>query len=83
MKPKRLLYKRRTTAEILDESISNVIRLEEAGILDVVILRPNGVVHHRAEQVDTLAKGSPDIERKQFGPKPAKVERLKLIRRGA
>ena len=51
----KLLYKRRTTADVLDESIDSIKRLEKLGLLDKVRFTPNGDVHHLVEQVHALA----------------------------
>ena len=75
MKPKKLLYKRATAAEILDESISSLIRMEQEGRLTPVILRPNGVVHYRAEDIEALAKPRSDIERKKPPQSKPKIQR--------
>jgi hypothetical protein len=81
MKPKRLLYKRATAAHLLDESISTIIRMEEDGRLTPIVLRRNGIVHYRAEQVEALAQPQPRIERKQAPqPKPKKIARKMLAR---
>jgi len=79
-KPKRLLIARSDAFEMLDVSKSTGIRMEQAGRLTPVILYPGSVVRYPFEQVEAIAQPKPDIERKQFGPKP-KLERLKLKRR--
>ena len=53
---RRRLYKRRTTMEVLDCSLSAIKKLENAGKLEKLRLL-NRDVFHRAEQVDALAAG--------------------------
>jgi hypothetical protein len=81
IKPKRLLYKRATAAHMLDESVSSLIRMEEEGRLTPVILRPNGVVHYRAEEVEALAKPRSDIKRKK-APQPKPLGKIQPRRLG-
>jgi hypothetical protein len=55
-----LLYSRRQTSRALGGiSIAKIIRIENAGLLDKVVLAgvPNGQVYHRVEQVERLAQG--------------------------
>jgi hypothetical protein len=51
------LYTRRQSARRLGTSVATVVRMEERGVLTKVHLVPNGMVHHRAAQVDALAGG--------------------------
>jgi hypothetical protein len=77
-RPKKLLYKRATAAALLDESVSSLIRMEQDGRLTPVVLRPNGVVHYPAEQVEALAEPHPHIARKEA---PSKGKRRVIPRR--
>ena len=52
----KLRSKRRRTADILDESISTVIRHEQAGRLRVIKDTPRGAVFHPMEDVLALAR---------------------------
>ena len=59
----RLLYSRQQTRHVLGGvSLATVQRIENAGLLDKIVLAgsPTGMVFHRAEQVHALAQGGGD-----------------------
>jgi hypothetical protein len=53
----RVLQQRRRTAEMLDISYTSVLRLEWAGKLQPVRLKPGGTVFQRVAEVLALANG--------------------------
>lgn len=57
--PAAELYDRQQSRRVLSCSLSTIIRLEEAGLLDKIKLNrtPLAKTHHRAAQVLALARG--------------------------
>jgi hypothetical protein len=58
--PLPLLFSRAETARLLSRSIASVIRMEQAGLLEVVKFSesPHARAYYRADQVRALADGS-------------------------
>ena len=59
--PLAQLLPRRITARVLGCSIPTVMRLERAGLLEVVKLdpgTPNSMTYHKRAQVERLARGA-------------------------
>ena len=73
-----LLYRRATTAGLLDVSISSVKRLEQDGKLDRI--RRRKIVFHRAEQVHQLAQQS-DADHEYQAPQPPTRKAAKPVGR--